>query len=751
MVEKTLRGICIAGIFILPFLVLYVANSLFFPFITGKNFAFRIIVEIITGAWLALALVNPAYRPYRSWLLGAFSFFILWMAVANAFGVYPSKSFWSNYERMEGWVTLLHLLAFFVVAQSVLTTERLWKYWWHTSLSVSLVVAGIGVMQLLGLENINQGQERIDARIGNATYLGVYMLFHIFMAAMMFAREWVEGVVGITKRFAYSIAALVNLSIALVIFSNYRKLLDVPPRIWLALLSITVLLWLFARMRTSRLSFALSALAVVMALDTFILFFSATRGAILGLIGGFALSALILILLAPRSRVAWRAGVVIGALIIVAGAFWTVKDQAWVHEIEPLHRLAAIADEGFPLARQLNIEMAIQGFKERPIFGWGQENYAAVFDKYYNPRMYAQEAWFDRTHSILFDWLIAGGLFGLIGYVALYVFALGMVWRSSVFPPYERALLSGLFAGYFFYLFFTFDNITSYILFVALLSYITVRAYTGTNTSAPLELLPRSALPFTAAFAIVLVWGTVWYVNADMLSANRMLIRAISPQAGGAAQNQALFEEALTFSPAGTQEIREQFSQAAISIVAAPNISLDVKQKFVQAAAQSLNVQVEEAPYNARAPFFLGILLDRAGAYAEAQAVLTEARKRSPQKQAILFELGLNAFARGANDEALAFFTESYNLEPSYVQAKMYYAMALIRTGRGAQADTLVQEVLTQEPNNTEHYLSFASAYAATGNAARAIEILEMLKKISPQSAAQVDAFIEQVRSGIVQ
>ena len=58
-IEKTLRGIVILGIFALPFIVFIVANNLFFPYITGKNFAFRIIVEIITGAWLALSLLKP--------------------------------------------------------------------------------------------------------------------------------------------------------------------------------------------------------------------------------------------------------------------------------------------------------------------------------------------------------------------------------------------------------------------------------------------------------------------------------------------------------------------------------------------------------------------------------------------------------------------------------------------------------------------------------------------------------------------
>ena len=102
--EKVLRGAVLTGIFAMPFIVLFVAQSLFFPFITGKNFTFRIIVEVITALWLALALVNPEYRPRRSWILLAFALFVLSIGVSDVFGANAWKSIWSNYERMEGWV-----------------------------------------------------------------------------------------------------------------------------------------------------------------------------------------------------------------------------------------------------------------------------------------------------------------------------------------------------------------------------------------------------------------------------------------------------------------------------------------------------------------------------------------------------------------------------------------------------------------------------------------------------------------------
>src|SRR6267154_5271192 len=125
--EQVLRWTVIAGAYALPFLVFYVAGNLFFPFITGKNFYFRIIVEIMAAAWLSLALVLPQYRPRRNWILAAFAAFVLIMAVADAQGANPFKSLWSNFERIDGWVTLGHLLLYLTICVSVLNTEKLWR------------------------------------------------------------------------------------------------------------------------------------------------------------------------------------------------------------------------------------------------------------------------------------------------------------------------------------------------------------------------------------------------------------------------------------------------------------------------------------------------------------------------------------------------------------------------------------------------------------------------------------------------
>lgn len=64
--EQILRWIIYLGAGLLAFLPLIVANGMYFPYITGKAFYFRIIVLLTFGAWAILALYDKEVRPQWS-------------------------------------------------------------------------------------------------------------------------------------------------------------------------------------------------------------------------------------------------------------------------------------------------------------------------------------------------------------------------------------------------------------------------------------------------------------------------------------------------------------------------------------------------------------------------------------------------------------------------------------------------------------------------------------------------------------
>src|SRR3989338_949555 len=115
-----------AGLFVLPALSLIVAGTLFFPFITGKNFFFRIMVEIMFFLWVFIACFDKNYRPKKSSILIALAATLFFLILATIFGANPYRSFWSNYERMEGLLGHIHLFLYFLLIASVFKKERDW-------------------------------------------------------------------------------------------------------------------------------------------------------------------------------------------------------------------------------------------------------------------------------------------------------------------------------------------------------------------------------------------------------------------------------------------------------------------------------------------------------------------------------------------------------------------------------------------------------------------------------------------------
>ena len=237
--KQIARWIALGALFLIPFAVLIVASTFFFPFITGKAFYLRILIELAVAGWAVLALLDKEYRPRFSWIGAAVVGFVAWMFVADAFALNATKAFWSNFERMEGWVLLVHLLGFFFASSAVLRVEKKWRAWFLTSLGVSVVIVGYALLQLNGTFAIHQGSTRIDATLGNSAYLAIYLLFSVFVA-----------------------------------------------------------LWLALTEKYSWLKWSLIALAVV---EAILIFFTETRGTIIGLVLALALAALLTALTAGRS------------------------------------------------------------------------------------------------------------------------------------------------------------------------------------------------------------------------------------------------------------------------------------------------------------------------------------------------------------------------------------------------------------------------------------------------------------------
>ncbi len=613
MIKSWPKWCIFAGLFLVPFVPFLVYSSFFFPFITTKAFAWRIIVEIVFATWILLALLDVNYRPKKSVILYSILGFLAVIGLADIFGVAPVKSFWSNFERMEGYVTLLHLGMFFVVISSVFR-ETDWKRWWNVSLVASFVMVLFCIFQILGLKTINQGGVRVDGTLGNAIYLAVYMLFHIFIAILFMWREWKN----VALRWIYGLLIL---------------------------------------------------------MQVFVLYYTATRGAILGLLGGLLVVAILNIINKEDKFVRKTSiGVLVG-LVVLVGGFIAIKDAEFIKKSPVLSRFASLNTEEIKTqGRYFVWPMALEGVKERPLLGWGQENFSYVFQKHYSPEMYKLEPWFDRAHNIFLDWAVAGGILGLVSYLLLYVALLYSIWKpSSNLSHTEKSILTGLIAAYFFHNFFVFDHLISYILFFSLLAYVHYRnsggRLFGERTIAEIQVM-SIALP---AVSILLVLS-LYFINIKPIMANTFLIKAlrsVQTPKGIIAATQ-YFKKAHNASRLGRPEIVEQIAANSITVLTS-DISMEEKNAFFNFAKDTILIEEDSLGDDARYQLVAGSFLSTVGLLDDALVHLERARELMPGKQAIYLEIANALLNKGEKQKAIDILKYVGEISPDHkIQMEEY-------------------------------------------------------------------------------
>jgi O-antigen ligase/Flp pilus assembly protein TadD len=702
--DKTLRGLVVALLFATVLIPFIESPSTLFPFITGKGFAFRLTVEAALAFWAILAIRRPEYRPrWTSPVLAAGAIFLAIVTAADFFAADPALAIWSKFERMDGLVLMLHLGAYALVLSSTLKTAADWRRFFGAHVLAAAAMAVFAATQILGYQTINQGGVRVDGTFGNAVYLAGYMLFSIGFAAFLALREPDRTVRGL-----YLGAA--------------------------------------------------AAFAVVLA-------YTGTRGSVLGLVAGVAVAAAAFLTFGrgnPYRKVgAW----VIGALALSIAVFAVGREFEALREHEIFGRYFGITlGDKTLLSRFVNAEIAWQGFLERPALGWGQGNYGIVFDSHYDQRLHDQEQYFDRTHSILTDWLVAGGALGFLAYFGLFALVVYGVWRAEHLRGDERSVLVALLAGYLVHNLFVFDNLVSYMGYAAMAS---LAIALGPGREVRRAHINADVAALAAAAALVALPIVAYLVNAAPMRAATKVIDAIRVAAvtesgervpahpDGVAGNRRLFEEAIAEGSFGSPEVAVQFMQAAATVAALSGVSDADRASFVEAADAALAAAVEARPSESYYAYVLGTYRLRAGNPQGAVSALERAAALAPEKQSTRAALAL-AYAWSGDSRALDYARETYELQTENENAWRTYVRVAGKTGRDdvfraliaeAQAagdhDRVIDFALEQavsSPGSVQARISLAKAFVDAGRFGEALQVIDSAVVDLPGAKATLEA-----------
>lgn len=472
------------------FAVLIVSANTLFPFIVGKYVFFRLCIELALIFFAGGIVLDPAAgkylarlkQLYKNPLVWAVTAFVLAFVVAGFTGWRPAFSFWSNFERGEGGFQMLHLYIYFVLLAVLFREAKDWRKFFMLIMVAALLMAFYGLAAglkyldadmtaqgggqssltghggfwyntfsgFVGPQFAGVGQYRFQGTIGNSAYVAAYLLFVFFDIAML----------------------------GFLLPGDKHRLW--PLGLW--------------------------AIGVPLAV---VFYFCGTRGAFLGLIAGGLVAAAYTGVAHPAWR--RRALPAIAAVLLAILLLVFFQNTAFVKHI-PGSRIFDISfgAETFS-TRTIMWSIAWHAFTDHPLLGVGPENFIWVFDRYFDTHYYDPAAgfgaWFDRAHSIVFDYLAETGILGFLAYLSMFAAGAWLVFRRKLqhIAPEDgwrehiaKGLLLGLPAAYLVQGIVLFDVLTIYL---GLFAFFAFLIFLFEPEPQPIAFRPE-APAYTAAVAV---------------------------------------------------------------------------------------------------------------------------------------------------------------------------------------------------------------------------------------------------------
>ncbi len=433
--QKVFRNIFFVLVALSVTAAFWVSKEFLFPFVTTKAFFFRICIELALPFYVYFLVSDKKLRPNLRNPLSLAVLAFLAVNVASAFfGASVVRSFWGNFERMGGVFYLGHLAAlyFYVLAMGQMPGDYIRKF-----LKVMLLVAAVitlnGIFGWLNLPTLVADPSlpaRVSSTLGNPIYLGSYLIIPLFLA--------------------------------LFFTFQAKNKLDKAVYYFLAL------------------AFAWG------------IFLSNTRGALVGLIAGAFICAIVYLALNPNKKIKQYGFIIFGILATLVFMMFIYSSKL----PKSVERIFTLKDSN-TLARLIQWKIALSGYKDRPLLGTGPENYYVIANQYYRPELAQYDrSWFDKPHNYILEILVTNGILGLISYLAILGFiitALYKGYKAEFYGLEEFCLLLGALFSYQVQNLTVFDTVPASLMFYGFMGF---AGYVWTISQTSLvEVKAKEALP----------------------------------------------------------------------------------------------------------------------------------------------------------------------------------------------------------------------------------------------------------------
>lgn len=687
MKKLLLLKIVIAGLYLIPLSIFLFWQTYVHPFVTVKMYAFTVLVEATFGVWLFLITFHKEYRLRRSIMTLAVGLWLVILLFTSLIGYSVHRSFWSTPDRGIGLYALFHFFALFLILASLKGNFN-WRRYINYLFWVSAVVSLLVILEKADPEFFLYGGGRPGSTLGNPSYLASYLIFGIFLGFWLIVSKWKE--------------------------------------------------W---RLDTKILFLGVTAFQIG------ILFLTDTRGAIVGLATGLVVLLGFLAYQSYRSNRSYGRIfkniplLILIGLILFGGIFFATRRSEFWQEVPGLGRIATLTiGEGGANNRLVAWKVAWTVFKEKPIFGWGFENFKYAFDFHYDPSLLKTgftETYWDKPHNIILEMLVAGGVLGLLSYF----FLLGAVfWVMVRFAP-RKFLPFGIALG-FAYLtqnLFVFDTFGSYLMFFVTLAFVdsfvprfAARQSAGlTGEAAPAPI----ASPVTdRSRPILLIPGILCVGLIYLVFLNTKIIRANHYWYWGLnyylnrLPDQALnsYRAGLAINEPYLNEVRQSYISALQQVI--PQMKISNVGQDIELALKEFDKAIKDDPKlyfyrtlrgEARTAFYAvdPKFLDGA------EGDVAEAERLSPNRQQNYYLAAKVKYLRDDPAGAVEEMKKAVDLDPSVGDPHFYYGLLLFQIQKlddGVQ-EILLAKKLGREPKNVTELKILGDGFADSGHYDEAI------------------------------
>lgn len=711
---NTLQKIIKYCLYITAFVPLLVIRNSIFPFVVPKVALFQLLVETIFFIWVVLLWQSKELRAkirsiLKSWLFWGITLFVVSLFVSSFFGVNFYKSFWGNYERMFGLFAILHFYLFFIVLYSIFSKKDFERFFQLSIISACLVVI-YGFAQVLLKVSFTGAVKgwRMESTIGNSAILATYLLFNLFFAAFLSIRDFLHDQNNLLPEQGRSpsrrLAGVLYFSAATVLFLG--------------------------------------------------IIFTATRGAWLGLGIGFLIFAAGALLAKPRnfsplsekSVKFLKIGIL--AVLLFGAILWSFlylnKEKSFVANNPVFARAVAVSLQDVTTkTRLIAWQMSLKAVKEKPVFGWGWENYNVAFDKYYDVNLYPTENWFDRAHNFYLDILSMSGAVGLAGYILFllaFFFVLFKAYRKKELHYLEFILVVSFFIAYLVQNFVLFDTPVSFLVLFVFLAYAAVMEGSPEDLKETKNAVAISYVPLVLALVLFLIVS--YQAVYRPFAAGALTSLAAGEENQNVEKIKSDFEKAFSYNSFGKIEIMEQLVNKTekMEVLEYEEENIGKYREFVLNFAASKAEEISSQPKSGlRERFNLLRIYWIAGFfnndyYREGEEIGDKVLEEFPTKVLLYAFVGRFKLKNHNTEGALQMYEKLLAVNPNAPESHWDLGLAYLENDIFGEADFEIRQALDTGYDPTEEQLLYvAQNFAVKNQFLWALPYYEKLVKINSE------------------